>query len=287
MKVYYNEIDDYCVQVLYELMCSGLIPEGDMDTRSIEDVRPSDIVGYNQCHFFAGIGVWAYVTKEMGRLWTGSCPCQPFSRAGKGEGFADQRHLWPAFHWLIEQCRPPVVLGEQVGGKAALPWLDLVQDDLEGSGYAFGQKDFPACSVGAPHIRQRIYWCGIYDDDDARLEGYRDDKKQEGWKNEGGSTAQTGGDGGLSDNDEHGWEQGSGDDSSAGYGQTAPTSGFWRDVEWLPYKDGKWRPIKPGTFPLAHGFAGRIPLLSALGNTLVAPQAKIFAETVMEWMRKK
>jgi hypothetical protein len=53
-------------------------------------------------------------------IWTGSCPCQPFSAAGKGGGFADERHLWPAFHWLIEQCRPELVLGEQVASKDGL-----------------------------------------------------------------------------------------------------------------------------------------------------------------------
>lgn len=246
MKVYYNEIDDYCIEALKQLMMDGVIPKGDIDERSIEDVLPSDLDGYDQCHFFAGIGVWAYVVKDYGKLWTGSCPCQPFSQAGKGKGFADQRHLWPAFHWLIEQCKPHLVLGEQVGSKAALSWIDLVFDDLEGAGYSVWAKNFPAASVGAPHIRQRIYWCGV---------SHSDIERRESWR----------------------W-----DNASLGYRKTSSADSFWSDVEWLPYKDGKWRPIKPGTFPLAHGFTGRIPLLSALGNTIVAQQAKIFTETIKE-----
>lgn len=163
MGAYYNEIDEKAAAWLRELIARGLIADGVVDTRSIEDVTPADLAGFTQCHFFAGIGVWSYALRRAGwpddrPVWTGSCPCQPFSAAGKGGGFADERHLWPAFHWLIEQCRPPVVFGEQVASKDGLAWLDLVQADLEGSGYASRAVDFCAAGVGAPHIRQRLYW---------------------------------------------------------------------------------------------------------------------------------
>ena len=88
-----------------------------------------------------------------------SCPCQPFSAAGKGEGFADERHLWPAAYHLVSQCRPERIVGEQVASKDTNPWLDLVQVDLEALGYAFGCVPFPSAGVGAPHIRDRAYWC--------------------------------------------------------------------------------------------------------------------------------
>src|SRR6185312_8026155 len=121
-----------------------------------------------QCHFFAGLGGWPLALREAGippdyPLWTGSCPCQPFSAAGKGGGFADERHLWPAFDWLIGQCRPDRVLGEQVEGPAGRKWLDLVATDLEGHGYAFGTAVFPAAGVGAPQIRHRTYWMAMPD----------------------------------------------------------------------------------------------------------------------------
>src|SRR5690606_36595911 len=113
----------------------------------------------------AGIGVWSHALRRDGwpdarPVWTGSCPCQPFSAAGKGEGFADERHLWPAFYWLIVQCRPAVVFGEQVASKDGLGWLDLVQADLEGTGYASRAVDLCAAGSGAPHIRQRLRWVG-------------------------------------------------------------------------------------------------------------------------------
>ncbi|MCB4919673.1 DNA cytosine methyltransferase [Brucella intermedia] len=163
MTAYYNEFDPKAAAWLRELIKAGHIAAGDVDERSIVDIRPSDLIGYTQCHFFAGIGVWSYALRRAGwpddrPVWTGSCPCQPFSAAGKGAGFTDERHLWPHFHWLIENCRPPVVFGEQVASKDGLGWLDLVQADLEGSDYASGAVDTCAAGFGAPHIRQRLWW---------------------------------------------------------------------------------------------------------------------------------
>jgi DNA (cytosine-5)-methyltransferase 1 len=160
---YYNEIDPYAAQWLRNLIKAGHIAAGDVDERSIEDVRPDDLRGFTQCHFFAGIGVWSYALRLAGwpddrPVWTGSCPCQPFSAAGKGAGFADERHLWPAWAWLIGECRPAVILGEQVASKDIDPWIDLVQADVEAMGYALGCVPFPSAGVGAPHIRDRAYF---------------------------------------------------------------------------------------------------------------------------------
>jgi site-specific DNA-cytosine methylase len=163
MTAYYNEIDEYAAQWLRNLIAAGHIAPGEVDTRSIEDVHPADLEDFTQCHFFAGIAGWPLALRLAGwpddrPIWTGSCPCQPFSAAGKGAGVADERHLWPAFHHLIEQRRPAKVLGEQVASAAGLQWLDLVQADLEAAGYAVAAADLCAASVGAEHIRQRIFW---------------------------------------------------------------------------------------------------------------------------------
>ena len=160
---YYNEHDHKAAAWLRELIRAGLIPDGHVDTRSIVDVQPSDLTSYTQCHFFAGIGGWSLALQLAGwpadrPVWTGSCPCQPFSSAGKQLGAADERHLWPAFFNLIRQCRPVTVFGEQVANAIGKGWLDGVSADLEQEGYACGAAVLGAHSVGAPHIRQRLYW---------------------------------------------------------------------------------------------------------------------------------
>ncbi len=182
MPNYYNEFDLFAAEWLRELIKSGLIPDGEVDTRSIVDVRPDDLRKFTQCHFFAGIGGWSHALRLAGwpddrPIWTGSCPCQPFSAAGKGKGKDDERHLWPVFHQLITECRPPVVMGEQVAGKAGYGWFDGVQSDLEREGYASRAVDIPACAVNAPHIRQRLYWVAVVDP--------RHDKQKERQGNDG------------------------------------------------------------------------------------------------------
>lgn len=163
MSAYYNEHDPKTAAWLRELIKAGLIADGEVDERSIEDVRPDDLRGFVQCHFFAGIGGWSLALRLAGwpddrHVWTGSCPCQPFSAAGKGDGFADERHLWPAWFWHIGFNRPGVIFGEQVESPAGRAWLDLVSTDLEATGYACGPSDLPVAGVGAPGIRQRLFW---------------------------------------------------------------------------------------------------------------------------------
>ena len=160
---YYNEYDKKAAAWLRELIKVGAIPDGHVDERSIADVHPSDLRGYTQCHFFAGIGGWSYALQLAGwppdrPVWTGSCPCQPFSTAGKGLAQADERHLWPVFFGLIRQCRPEHVFGEQVASAIGHGWLDGVSADLEAEGYACGATVLGAHSVNSPHQRQRLYW---------------------------------------------------------------------------------------------------------------------------------
>lgn len=160
---YYNEIDPYCAEWLRNLMREGLILEGEVDERSIKDVQPEDVRGFIRCHFFAGIAGWDYALQLAGwpedrPVWTGSCPCQPFSVAGKRKGNADERHLWPEFYRLIVECMPDTVFGEQVDSKDGRQWLSGVQTDVEDVGFAFGAADLCAAGVRSPHRRQRLYW---------------------------------------------------------------------------------------------------------------------------------
>lgn len=160
---YYNEIDPYCAQWLRNLIKAGVIADGEVDERDIWDVDPQSLKGFTQCHFFAGIGCWSMALRQAGwpddkEVWTGSCPCQPFSSAGAQLGFADERHVWPAWFHLVATLKPRIIFGEQVASKLGLVWLDLVQTDLEAAQYAFGAVDFCAASIGLPHVRQRLYF---------------------------------------------------------------------------------------------------------------------------------
>ncbi|EEJ2380134.1 DNA cytosine methyltransferase [Salmonella enterica subsp. enterica] len=160
---YYNEWDPQAAAWLRELISERLIPRGLVDERSITEVKAEDLEGFTQCHFFAGIGGWPLALQLAGvdhrtPLWTGSPPCQPFSAAGKQLGQFDPRHLAPVFLRLISECHPPVLFGEQVAPAIAKSWMCDLQAHLEGEDYAVGFAVLPACSVGAPHKRERLFF---------------------------------------------------------------------------------------------------------------------------------
>ena len=328
LTAYYNEWDNYAAQWLKNLISAGLIPAGDVDTRSINDVKAPELTGYVQCHFFAGIGGWPYALRLAGwpdnrPVWTGSCPCQPFSAAGARSGVGDERHLWPAWFSLIRERRPSTVFGEQVAAAIGHGWLDAVFTDLEAEGYACGAAVLPACGVGAPHIRQRLWFVadagcerGEYHGHDMagtapscasetqQRQRFRDDD----WT---GSTA-----GKLADAVRAGWAEwsGAGDGQAtrgscasavadaARVGQQEPSDGKlcgegriegtapqrshgnpWTDCEWIDCIDGKTRPAKPGVFPLAHGVSARVGKLRAAGNAIVPQIAAKFIEACLFW----
>lgn len=298
MAAYYNEIDPFAAEWLRNLIRDGHIAPGDVDERSIEDVTPCDLIGYEQCHFFAGIGIWSLALRNAGwedhrRIWTGSCPCQPFSAAGKGDGFDDERHLWPAWFHLIEQCGPDVIMGEQVASKDGLAWLDLVSSDMEGTNHAFWATDTCAAGFGAPHIRQRLYWVANAEGDGQKRGSDREKFRSDIWFIADPDGSQQ--DAGLGHSDSDGRAQSRGGLPSAGCNGSIgngklpsaapaalPTNGFWRDCDWLYGTDGFFRPVEPGTTPLADGHPTRMGLISAYGNAICAPQAQGFIESVMD-----
>jgi DNA (cytosine-5)-methyltransferase 1 len=384
MSAYYNEIDAYAAQWLRNLIAAGLIAPGDVDERDIRDVGPDELRGYTQCHFFAGIGVWSLALRNAGwpddrQVWTGSCPCQPFSAAGRRAGTADERHLWPRWFHLIGECRPSAVFGEQVASKDGLGWFDLVSADLEGSAYAVGASDLCAAGVGAPHIRQRLWFCAydlrpaasglqhasgdgrqqrwsepggwgstggcgigqLADTDDEGLEGWIEPGRERAAERasgagvvverladadgrhasaerqqRGGEQRQHSEDGGAVERVVHargGRERGNARSCAEGDRQatcrrdlgadgsvpscnrhSSPTNGFWRDADWLFCRDGKWRPVEPGTFPLVDGSAfnvgsgstfqgkSRQGMLRGYGNAIVERVARTFIEARLD-----
>ena len=255
MNHYYNEIDPYAAQWLRNLIAAGHLPQGDVDERSIEDVKSEDLRGYAQCHFFAGIGGWPLALRlaewpEDRPVWTGSCPCQPLSGAGQRKGHADRRHLWPAFQRLIAECQPTTFFGEQVANKDGREWFCGVRADLEHLGYACGSGGLPAASEGAPHERQRIFFVADSTGDRCFCRGIlRDEHDAEG---------------------------------------TRGNETFWsedRQVLEVRQEDGptlgEWIP-QPEPVAEADGIPGQLGQLRAYGNAIVPQVAEQFIRAFIE-----
>jgi DNA (cytosine-5)-methyltransferase 1 len=167
LSAYYNENDPYAAQWLRNLIDAGHIADGAVDERDIRSVHARDLQGYTQCHFFAGIGGWSLALRLAGwpddrPVWTGSCPCQPYSVAsvahGGAQGQSDERDLWPSFFRLIRERGPAIVLGEQVASAIAWGWWDRAAMDLEGEAFACAAAVLRADAFGATHERKRLYW---------------------------------------------------------------------------------------------------------------------------------
>jgi DNA (cytosine-5)-methyltransferase 1 len=255
MNAYYNEIDPYAAQWLRNLIAAGHIAPGDVDERSIVDVQPDDLAGYGQCHFFAGIGGWSVALRLAGwpddrPVWTGSCPCQPFSPAGTKGGFADERHVWPSWHHLIREREPSIIFGEQVASRAGLEWFDLVALDLEGEGYAVGAADLCAAGIGAPHIRQRLWFVAHA-------------KPQLDWLRDTRPTGRI--------------------EPANGGSDRAVQNGAWIDCDFLSCEDGRIRFTRSGLFPMAHGIPARVAKLRAYGNAIVPQVAVEFIKAAGDW----
>jgi DNA (cytosine-5)-methyltransferase 1 len=352
MTFYYNEFDPKAAAWLRELIKAGQIPPGEVDERSICDVQPSDLAGFVSCHFFAGIGGWPYALRLAGwpddkPVWTGSCPCPPFSSAGKKQScpecgcakpfpcpwrtgyftcsgcdhswFADARHLWPEFWRLIAECQPAIVFGEQVASADGRVWLVGVRGTLETVGYAVGAADLCSAGVGAPNIRQRLWWMAhadllrcdqqrggsgpslreareIFGTDDNCTASRLGHAEELGWHFErnhndaakraefasgiGSSSRGLEGHAGDGDNrNQPGWF----DTAAAGPTHaTGSVSRFWDDYDLIRCLDGKARRVESGTFPLASGVPGRVGILRGYGNAINPELAKIFIQACEE-----
>lgn len=293
MSAYYNEFDPNAAAWLRELIKEGLIADGVVDERSIIDVEASDLSGFTQCHFFAGIGGWSYALRLAGikddvAVWTGSPPCQPFSLAGALKGNLDERHLAPHFIELVRSCRPPLLFGEQVATKAVLgkaartaksnnndtpqwAWFDDLANRIESADYTIGATVIAASSIGAPHIRQRTFFGAV----DGKMSDCNvADTFGAGWKRgvQRGSDSQW--------KIQHGLTGRGG--ATGEFNQQQTTHSPWENADWLSFKDGKWRPVESGTFPLANGVSGRVGLLHGYGNAIVPQVACAFIEAFIE-----
>lgn len=244
---YYNEHDKFAAAWLRELIKAGLIADGEVDERDIQDVRADDLRGFVQCHFFAGIGGWSYALRLAGwpddrPVWTGSCPCQPFSQAKTNRRRTlDARDLWPIFFRLIGQQRPGEVFGEQVAGTDGFGWWDRASSCLETQGYAVAAVDLVGTFVGSLQTGARLFFVASADGD-----GRTGRPAPARWQSR--SDASRGDDG----------------------------------LERIACADGKTRAIKSSLKPLAHGLSGRVGRLRGYGNAIVPQVAAAFIQAYCE-----
>lgn len=241
------------------LISSEYIADGEVDERSIVDVHPRDLDGFDQCHFFAGIGGWSYALRLAGvpdnyKVWTGSCPCQPFSSATHiRKGLDDKRHLWPEFRRLITKQNPSIILGEQVASNSGLKWFDRVSVDLEAEGYAIGAVNLPAACVGAPHNRPRLWWLGYCKSAGRRSHPGRPPKLSiENWP-------------------------------TCRVIITSPGSiNYWSSFDTVECDDGQRRRIEPGARPLVDGVPSRMAQMYGLGNAITPQVAALFITAAID-----
>lgn len=188
-RAYYNDVDPKVCAWARQLIRDGLVMDGEVDERPIEQVRPEDLDGFTQCHFFCGILGWPLALRLAGwpddrPVWTGSCPCQDFSHCGKQAKFEGDRDLWPTWFSLIRERMPDELFGEQVDDSPE--WYDRTANDLEDIGYAIAPSIIPAYSVGTPQERSRLFFVAHT----AQGNGYARDRMVS--SRDGGSSAQLG-----------------------------------------------------------------------------------------------
>lgn len=319
MSAYYNEIDPKSAAWLRILIKANLIAPGEVDERSIIDVRPDDLTGFKQCHFFAGIGGWSYALRLSGiddnqAIWTASPPCQPFSTAGLQKGKLDDRHLAPVLLSLVEAKQPSVIFGEQVSASISKGWLDDLFIHLEGEEYECASAVLPAASVGAPHQRNRLFFGAHRLAHPMRTERYRESlsgPRQTSHSESAWSSTQPSGpgysdalansnhqrlQGQRSDHNSNGWQKQNvrqtGLCNGTGTVETFnpdANSNFlhWSDADWLRCYDGKFRAVEPGSFPLADGLPARMGRLRGYGNAIVPQVASEFINAFFDAVSDK
>mgnify|MGYP000359679280 CR=1 FL=1 len=216
----------------------------------------------------------------------GGYPCQPFSVAGRQRGEEDERHLWPEVHRLIRELRPRWVICENVSGHIKLG-LDEVLSTLEAEGYTVWPFVIPACSVDAPHKRDRV-WIVANSQHDGRAPSAQRGGVEEAIpeKSEGqDKPLNTKRAGGLSaaaqDVADPGSQrpQGSGAEQVYGFGDISQQSeGSGTDF-------GNGWPTEPDVGRVVNGVSNRSHRIKALGNAVVPQIPEIIGKTIMRYER--
>jgi DNA (cytosine-5)-methyltransferase 1 len=291
--------------------------EYDEKARKVLNKHWPNVPQYNDVRTLTGEQLEKDGIRDIG-LICGGYPCQPFSVAGKREGQADDRHLWPEFFRLIQEIRPAWVIAENVAGHINMG-LDSVLADLESEGYQQQVFLIPACAVGAYHRRDRV-WILAHSDSGSsasaqqkrEYEGAENDSRSshdeldagadvadsEKLQRDGGNLH------GINNQRSAGWEQprGSGSENGSGSGEdvadssseglqgrqeTGNTESGWEGREEFlagcgeRSEPGNWVP-EPPVGRVANGVPGRVDRLKQLGNAVVPQIPEVLGRAILE-----
>lgn len=195
-------------------------------------------------------------------LICGGFPCQPFSIAGKKQGAADDRHLWPEYFRLVQELRPAWVFGENVPGLINMG-LDATLADLESEGYSTRTYVIPACAINAPHRRDRV-WIVAHTN-----QQHRRGESQQPY-NKSGETI---------------WNESGGGGKNVAYtnsaGREEQRGGIANETKYKTSKCGSWWEIEPDVGRVANGIPSRVDRLRALGNAVVPQIPEIIGNFIM------
>lgn len=284
----------------------GLELTGGFETAAFCEIEkyPQEVLRKN----FPGVPIYDDIkTLTAGRLVrdgidridiiTGGYPCQPFSVAGKQKGENDDRHLWPSMLEIITQVRPTWVVCENVTGHISLG-LDQVLFDLEAQGYSSRTFIVPACSVNAPHRRDRL-WIVAHANSNSESDGSEHEKQREGKL------------GDVADSDSTGFKQSNetlaresskqSDSGSIQPGENALADSFSSklkrgseeqilrkpNVQSEPRRSSEnfreiWA-VEPGMGRVADGIPRRVAKLKALGNAVVPQIPMMIGRAILEF----
>ena len=255
--IYYHEPDEYLAQWILNLINAGHLPYGQIDTRDIREIRPSEINCFSQCHFFAGIGIWALSLERVGwpyhtPIWTASFS-REHDRAASGSIETDVTD-WAAFCWLANQCRPRVAIGDKITAYAGLAWIDDLSGNMASNDYAFWTTNICASSIGSPHIDQRLLFMATDRQHNPAFIRI--------WQDRQGKPASN--------------------FNASERGREHP----WSNAKWTGQQHGKRFAVDPAASTVVESNTRRVEQIRAYGSSIVAPLATEFAFAVRQYLEK-
>jgi DNA (cytosine-5)-methyltransferase 1 len=200
----------------------------------------------------------------------GGYPCQPFSAAGKQQGEKDPRHLWPEMRRIIREARPRWVIAENVRGHVSLGF-DAVASQLEDDGFTVWPFLVPACAVGAPHRRDRL-WIVAY--------ASRPGRQQVS----GSPSCHEGANAGRQAKSDY---EPKCDGQSCGTWNVAHSHSQSQIGPAIARQECHSWAIEPAVGRVAHGVSKRLDRVRSLGNAVVPQIPELFGRSIMVYEQQR